>query len=111
MRIATHSSRAAATKIAVISAPMILTIAVPSSVLSHSSGCAMRMPEADRTQVRDSSSLDEVAATSESGDVPGQWETCPAYEGFSCRLRRMVKPTSTGPTRWKSPNVVHARPV
>ena len=53
----------------------------------------MRMPEADRTQVRDSSSLDEVAETSESGDVPGQWETCPAYEGFSCRLRRMVKPT------------------
>jgi len=88
MRIATHSSRAAATKIAVISAPMILTIAVPSSVLSYSSGYAMRMPEADRTQVRDSSSLDEVAATSESGDVPGQWETCPAYEGFSRRLRR-----------------------
>ena len=93
IRIATHSSSAAATKIAVISAPMILTIAVPSSVLSCLSGYAMRMPEADRTQVRDSSSLDEVAATSESGDVPGQWETCPAYEGFSCRLRRMVKPT------------------
>jgi hypothetical protein len=73
---------------------MILTIAVPSSVLSCSSGYAMRMPEADRTQVRDSSSLDEVAATSESGDVPGQWETCPAYEGFSCRLRRISPPQS-----------------
>ena len=94
MRIATHSSSAAATKIAVISAPMILTIAVPSSILSYSSGYAMRMPEADRTQVRDSSSLDEVAETSESGDVPGQWETCPAYEGFSCRLKRISPPQS-----------------
>jgi hypothetical protein len=77
MRIATHSSRAAATKIAVISAPMILTIAVPSSVLSYSSEYAMRMPEADRTQVRDSSSLDEVAAMPEAGDVPDKRETCP----------------------------------
>ena len=32
---ATHSSRATATKIAVISAPMILAIAVPSSVQSR----------------------------------------------------------------------------
>ena len=32
MRVATHSSRATATKIAAISAPMILAIAVPSSV-------------------------------------------------------------------------------
>jgi len=32
MRVATHSSRATATKIPVISAPMIFAIAVPSSV-------------------------------------------------------------------------------
>ena len=32
MRIATHSSRATATKIPVISAPMIFAIAVPSPV-------------------------------------------------------------------------------
>ena len=38
LRIATHSSSAAATKIAAISAPMILAIAVPSSVGLNSSG-------------------------------------------------------------------------
>ena len=38
MRIVTQPSRASATKMVVISAPMILAIAVPSSVLSHSSG-------------------------------------------------------------------------
>ena len=35
MRIVTHSSRATATKIPVISAPMIFAIAVPSSGVSH----------------------------------------------------------------------------
>jgi len=86
MRIVTQPSRVTATTMIVISALMILAIAVPSSVLSHASGCAMRMPEAGRTQVRGSLSLDEVAATLGAGDVPDRRETCPLVSYFP-RLR------------------------
>ena len=77
MRIVTQPSRVTATKMVVISAPMILAIAVPSSVLSHSSGYATRMPEADRAQVRGSSSWTRLPAMPEAGDVPGKREICP----------------------------------
>src|SRR5438093_375351 len=89
IRIATHSSRASATKIAVISAPMILAIAVPSLVLSHSSGYATRMPEADRPQVHGSSSWTRLPETREAGDVLGKRESCPfvrAYRASPFRL-------------------------
>ena len=46
----------------------------------------MRMPEAGRTQVRGSLSLDEVAATPGAGDVPDTRETCPPGSYFP-RLR------------------------
>jgi len=62
MRIVIQPSSASATKMAVISAPMILAIALPSLVLSHSSGYATRMPEADCTQVHGSSSWTRLPA-------------------------------------------------
>ena len=96
IRIATHSSRAAATKIAVISAPMILTIAVPSSVLSYSGGCAMGMPEADRPQLHGSSSWTRLPATPEAGDVPDKRETCPPMRAYFPRLRRVAEVTEVG---------------
>ena len=86
MRIAAHSSRASATKIAVISAPMILAIAVPSSVGLNSSGHAMRMPETDRPQVRGSSSWTRLSETREAGDVPGKGETCLFVRAYFPRL-------------------------
>ena len=86
MRIVTQPSRVTATKMIVTSAPMILAIAVPSSVLSRAGRYAMRMPEAGRAQVRGSLSLDEVAAMPGAGDVPDTRETCPPGSYFP-RLR------------------------
>jgi len=87
MRIVTQPSRVTATKMIVISAPMILAISVPSCVLSHSNGYAMRMPEAGRAQVRGSLSLDEVAAMPGAGDVPDRRETCPPVWDDRCAKR------------------------
>ncbi len=61
---------------------MILAIAVPSSVSLISSGHAMRMPEADRTQVHGSSSWTRLPETREVGDVPGKRETCPLVRAY-----------------------------
>ncbi len=85
MRIVTQPSRVTATKMIVISAPMILAIAVPSSVLSRASSTQWGWQRAG-PQVRGSLSLDEVAATPGAGDVPDTWETCPPGSYFP-RLR------------------------